>query len=207
MADIEAHSKVEATLDLLKVDPLEKESPMISREKNTPAMGALNPAATPAAEPANNNILRLSVASSLLKHTNLLLATPISTAGPSGPSELPVPRVNTAEMAFPIARKKLKLAPFSTSATSPPSPGPNDLLGINFLTPTTINAPNSGIRGTTIMLTAGDNPPKRVEEYSTFFTKSVPNLNRETDVPVRRPTIAARKRNLASLVMRNNWLF
>lgn len=64
-------------------------------------MGALKPAATPAAVPAPSSILWRSTDSGERPDANLDAATDISTAGPSGPSELPVPRVQAAAMVLP----------------------------------------------------------------------------------------------------------
>ena len=66
-----------------------------------PAMGALNPAATPAAAPAPSSILCRCTDRFEMDETYRDEATPSSTAGPSGPSEFPVPRVATAARVFP----------------------------------------------------------------------------------------------------------
>lgn len=73
----------------------------ISRAKKIPAMGALNPAATPPAAPAPSNILCRSTERLDKDDTQREEATPSSTAGPSGPSEFPVPSVATAAKVFP----------------------------------------------------------------------------------------------------------
>ncbi len=64
-------------------------------------MGALNPAATPAAAPAPSSILCRCTERLEMDDTYREEATPSSTAGPSGPSEFPVPRVATAARVLP----------------------------------------------------------------------------------------------------------
>mmetsp|Transcript_1348 Transcript_1348/g.1836 ORF Transcript_1348/g.1836 Transcript_1348/m.1836 type:complete len:245 (-) Transcript_1348:511-1245(-) len=66
--------------------------------KNTPAMGALKPAATPAAVPARNKwcFSFAEPPAGTVPATMRLMPAPISTEGPSGPSEQPLPKVATA---------------------------------------------------------------------------------------------------------------
>lgn len=81
--------------------PVESLALTISSAKKMPAMGALKPAATPAAAPAPNNIRCRSTERWDFEETKREDATPSSTAGPSGPRELPVPRVATAASVLP----------------------------------------------------------------------------------------------------------
>ena len=67
-----------------------------SKAKNTPAIGALKPAARPAATPAATRARRASGTRPPRSATQSPRLPPLSTLGPSGPSEAPLPRLREA---------------------------------------------------------------------------------------------------------------
>ena len=139
-----------------------------SKAKNTPDKGALNPLDTPAAAPhaKYSRFLRTRAAvfttsSSVTRSNcsghasvpNLLTAMPISTPGPSGPREQPVPSVNIAAQAFRKESPSSKsfdfwfifIASRSTSLTTPLTPGGNSPSPTYARTDTAI-PPSTGMR-------------------------------------------------------------
>lgn len=68
------------------------------QQKKTPAMGALKPAATPAPDPAATRDVNCRCGSRNTELRPFATDLPISTLGPSGPREAPVPRVTAAAM-------------------------------------------------------------------------------------------------------------
>lgn len=81
-----------------------------STAKKQPATAALKPAARPAADPAARRGRILAEVKKGVEAIHLAMELPISTLGPSGPKELPVPRVTEAAIAFKKGREmKLEL--------------------------------------------------------------------------------------------------
>lgn len=93
----------------------------ISRAKNTPAKGALKPALTPDAAPALNKSFCYSSVNLFEKRR--LVWSPISTDGPSGPNELPVPNVAIDAKNFAKYFSSFKSFNSFSSLTIPGSPG------------------------------------------------------------------------------------
>mmetsp|Transcript_105476 Transcript_105476/g.298068 ORF Transcript_105476/g.298068 Transcript_105476/m.298068 type:complete len:208 (-) Transcript_105476:136-759(-) len=95
-----------------------------STAKKRPAMGALKPAATPAAQPdaSSPNFTSLFARGGALAWPNLprkaARLAPISTAGPSGPREFPAPSVAAARP----ARRTLRRARSPRSRPNSPTP-------------------------------------------------------------------------------------
>eukprot|EP00962_Isochrysis_galbana_P052908 scaffold24385_cov101-Isochrysis_galbana.AAC.2 len=115
-----------------------------SSAKKTPASGALNPAETPAAAPAARSCrLRCNgmPRTAAMRRETL---TPISTAGPSGPSELPVHNVATAAAVRPAEAAGRKAMPRSFSATCSASPGPSRQCGSRHRIAETRSPPRMG---------------------------------------------------------------
>jgi hypothetical protein len=76
-----------------------------STAKKQPATAALKPAERPAADPAARRGSILAVVKRGVEAIHLATELPISTLGPSGPRELPVPKVTEAAIAFKKGRE------------------------------------------------------------------------------------------------------
>mmetsp|Transcript_116841 Transcript_116841/g.371914 ORF Transcript_116841/g.371914 Transcript_116841/m.371914 type:complete len:210 (+) Transcript_116841:998-1627(+) len=107
-----------------------------STAKNKPAMGALKPAATPAAQPVASNCnlrsrLALEAGQAVLPKSPKNAATfaPISTEGPSGPKEFPVPSVTAAKAVRPTNLLPLSIR-LSPPGLSTALPGPSSTANV-----------------------------------------------------------------------------
>jgi len=85
----------------------------------------LNPALTPEAAPALKSSYCCSIVNLKFPDMNLLICKPSSTDGPSGPKELPVPRVATAAVNLAKYFSISSFFPFETSPMIPGIPGAN----------------------------------------------------------------------------------
>mmetsp|Transcript_44401 Transcript_44401/g.108512 ORF Transcript_44401/g.108512 Transcript_44401/m.108512 type:complete len:278 (-) Transcript_44401:416-1249(-) len=96
----------------------------ISRAKTMAARGALKPAATPAAQPADTSTCATSIGNLRASDITRDRLAPISTAGPSGPRETPEPSVATAAVVLAAKRPLSRGVPVLISSITPLSPGP-----------------------------------------------------------------------------------
>mmetsp|Transcript_7913 Transcript_7913/g.12122 ORF Transcript_7913/g.12122 Transcript_7913/m.12122 type:complete len:211 (+) Transcript_7913:2149-2781(+) len=175
--------------------PARKAPCTISRAKNTPAIGALKPAETPAAAPQASKRRERSLLSLMAfpfdgnRKMFVPIAMPISTDGPSGPREHPVPRVHIAARA--LRKKSIRrrftsnasdAACSSTDTTVPRRPGgkPPNKLRI----PTT-SPPAAGIKGSKRSCEPWSS---RGESYVNLRNASMDNLKAPTEYPAVIPT-------------------
>lgn len=92
-----------------------------STAKKEPATAALKPAERPAAEPAARRGMIVEEVKKGVDAIHLAMDFPISTLGPSGPKELPVPKVTEAAIAF---KNGLELEmSLRRETTTPPNAG------------------------------------------------------------------------------------
>mmetsp|Transcript_8909 Transcript_8909/g.40461 ORF Transcript_8909/g.40461 Transcript_8909/m.40461 type:complete len:231 (-) Transcript_8909:465-1157(-) len=95
---------------------------MDSNAKKSPAIGAPNPALMPAAEPAAMSPSLCAVFAEDVMFASSLTPpatdAPISTDGPSGPSEAPLPRVTTAAAALSTGLNARRSGPSGPGASS-----------------------------------------------------------------------------------------
>mmetsp|Transcript_9515 Transcript_9515/g.27657 ORF Transcript_9515/g.27657 Transcript_9515/m.27657 type:complete len:249 (-) Transcript_9515:146-892(-) len=168
-----------------------------SRAKKTPANGALNPAATPAAAPAVSSCLCLWSVMWCARATRRETPIPISTAGPSGPSELPVQSVPTAAAARPTAAAGRKGTPRSTSATCSARPGPSRPRGKSARIAVTSNPPSTGMVHVRRVRRCPSPPSPCVASrpYSAVAPAMMDILKSAITPPVKVPTPRAHMRN------------
>ena len=87
-----------------------------SNPKNNPEIGAPKPALNPAAPPAANNPNLFGATDGNAAPTRSATAAPISTLGPSGPSEHPVPSVIAAAAVFASTLTPTLTSSFSSNS-------------------------------------------------------------------------------------------
>mmetsp|Transcript_7606 Transcript_7606/g.14312 ORF Transcript_7606/g.14312 Transcript_7606/m.14312 type:complete len:218 (-) Transcript_7606:424-1077(-) len=138
-----------AVFSLSSLLRLRRRGSMTSMAKKQAAMGALKPAATPPAAPQAKS---KSACFAVMFGNNWVdaraTAAPSSTAGPSGPSELPVPRVTAAEAVRTNWARIGTLAPLAARSLSTKGfSGPP-----RTLSPETASPPRAGIAAITKLL-------------------------------------------------------